>query len=72
MRRTEEGVDDAHVVDRVLDRVRPCLLLQHGAREGWLQSLATAFVTAAFFYFALEKFFQIGLLKGPIEPLIGL
>ena len=39
---------------------------------GWLQSLATAFVTAAFFYFALEKFFQIGLLKGPIEPLIGL
>jgi len=41
-------------------------------RYGWLQSLATAFVTAAFFYFALEKFFQIGLLKGPIEPLIGL
>ena len=39
---------------------------------GWLQSLATAFVTAAFFYFALEKFFQIGLLKGPVEPLIGL
>ena len=39
---------------------------------GWLQSLATAFATAAFFYFALEKFFQIGLLKGPIEPLIGL
>ena len=39
---------------------------------GWLQSLVTAFVTAAFFYFALEKFFQIGLLKGPIEPLIGL
>ncbi|MBN9453785.1 MAG: tripartite tricarboxylate transporter TctB family protein [Bosea sp.] len=39
---------------------------------GWLQSLGTAFVTAAFFYFALEKFFQIGLLKGPIEPLIGL
>ncbi|WP_199085780.1 tripartite tricarboxylate transporter TctB family protein [Bosea sp. ASV33] len=39
---------------------------------GWLPSLVTALLTAAFFYFALEKFFQIGLLKGPIEPLIGL
>ena len=39
---------------------------------GWLASLATALGTAGFFYVALEKFFQIGLLKGPIEPLIGL
>lgn len=39
---------------------------------GWIASLATAFVTAAFFYLALEKFFQIGLLKGPLEPLLGL
>ncbi|PZU92005.1 MAG: tripartite tricarboxylate transporter TctB family protein [Chelatococcus sp.] len=41
-------------------------------RYGWLPSLATALVSAAFFYLALEKFFQIGLLKGPIEPLLGL
>ncbi|CAM5770789.1 tripartite tricarboxylate transporter TctB family protein [Bosea minatitlanensis] len=39
---------------------------------GWIASLATAILTAAFFYFALEKFFQIGLLKGPLEPLLGL
>lgn len=39
---------------------------------GWLPSLATAFGTAAFFYLALEKFFRIGLLKGPVEALIGL
>ncbi|WP_245974171.1 tripartite tricarboxylate transporter TctB family protein [Bosea caraganae] len=39
---------------------------------GWLPSLATAFGAAAFFYLALEKFFQIGLLKGPLEPLLGL
>jgi hypothetical protein len=39
---------------------------------GWLVSLATAIGTAAFFYLALEKFFQIGLLKGPLEALIGL
>jgi hypothetical protein len=38
----------------------------------WLQTLATAFVTAAFFYLSLEKFFQIGLLKGPVERLLGL
>ncbi len=41
-------------------------------RYGWLQTLATAFVTAAFFYFSLEKFFQIGLLKGPVEAVLGL
>lgn len=41
-------------------------------RYGWLASLATAFGTAAFFYLTLEKFFQIGLLKGPVEALIGL
>jgi hypothetical protein len=39
---------------------------------GWLASLATAIGTAAFFYLALEKFFQIGLLKGPLEAMIGL
>ena len=41
-------------------------------RYGWAATLVTAFGTAAFFYLALEKFFQIGLLKGPIEPLLGL
>ncbi len=39
---------------------------------GWLPTLSTALVTAAFLYLALEKFFQIGLLKGPLEPLLGL
>ena len=39
---------------------------------GWIASLATAILTAAFLYLALEKFFQIGLLKGPLEPLLGL
>lgn len=39
---------------------------------GWLPSLVTAFGAAAFFYLALEKFFQIGLLKGPLERLLGL
>lgn len=41
-------------------------------RYGWLGTLATALGTAAFFYLALEKFFQISLLKGPLEPLLGL
>lgn len=41
-------------------------------RYGWPATLVTALGTAAFFYLALEKFFQIGLLKGPLEPLIGL
>lgn len=39
---------------------------------GWVRTLATAFGTAAAFYLALERFFQIGLLKGPLEPLLGL
>jgi hypothetical protein len=39
---------------------------------GWFQTLATALGTAVFFYLALEKFFQISLLKGPLEPLLGL
>jgi uncharacterized membrane protein len=39
---------------------------------GWRPTLATALLSAAFFYLALEKFFQIGLLKGPLEPLLGL
>jgi len=41
-------------------------------RYGWLPTAATALGTAAFFYLALEKFFQISLLKGPVEALIGL
>ena len=41
-------------------------------RYGWPGTLATALGTAAFFYLALEKFFQISLLKGPLEPLLGL
>jgi len=39
---------------------------------GWLPTLATAIGVALAFYFALEKFFQIGLLKGPLERLLGL
>lgn len=39
---------------------------------GWLATIATALGTAAFFYLALERFFQIGLLKGPLEALFGL
>jgi uncharacterized membrane protein len=39
---------------------------------GWLPTLATAFGAAAAFYFALEKFFQISLLKGPLERFLGL
>jgi hypothetical protein len=39
---------------------------------GWLATLAIAFLTAVFFYLALEKFFQISLLKGPIEAWLGL
>lgn len=39
---------------------------------GWLPSLATAVITAVLFYFALERFFQIGLLKGPVEAFLGL
>jgi hypothetical protein len=38
---------------------------------GWLPTLATAFGVAIAFYFALEKFFQIGLLKGPLERFLG-
>ncbi|MCV9940089.1 tripartite tricarboxylate transporter TctB family protein [Boseaceae bacterium BT-24-1] len=41
-------------------------------RYGWLPSLATAFGTVAFFYFGLEKFAQVGLLKGPVEATLGL
>lgn len=39
---------------------------------GWFRTLVTAIGTAAAFYIALERFFQIGLLKGPLEPLLGL
>jgi hypothetical protein len=39
---------------------------------GWLPSLATAIGTAAAFYFGLEKFAQVGLLKGPLDMLLGL
>lgn len=41
-------------------------------RFGWLPTLATAFGTAAFFYFGLEKFAQVSLLKGPVETMLGL
>ena len=41
-------------------------------RFGWLPSLATALGTAAFFYFGLEKFAQVTLLKGPVEAMLGL
>lgn len=41
-------------------------------RFGWLSSLATALGAAAFFYLGLEKFAQVGLLKGPVEAMLGL
>jgi hypothetical protein len=41
-------------------------------RFGWLPTFATAFGTAAFFYFGLEKFAQVSLLKGPVETMLGL
>jgi hypothetical protein len=39
---------------------------------GWITTAAISLLTAAFFYLALEKFFQIGLLKGPVEAWFGL
>lgn len=39
---------------------------------GWLVSIATAIGTAIIFYVVFERFFQIGLMKGPLEPLLGL
>lgn len=39
---------------------------------GWLASLATAVGTAIIFYIVFERFFQIGLLKGPIERMLGI
>lgn len=39
---------------------------------GWVPTLAVSLLTAAFFYLALEKFFRIGLLKGPLEAWLGL
>ncbi|WP_332685109.1 tripartite tricarboxylate transporter TctB family protein [Bosea sp. (in: a-proteobacteria)] len=41
-------------------------------RYGWLPTLAVSLGTAVFFYVALEKFFQLGLLKGPVEAFFGL
>ncbi|MBX9873326.1 MAG: tripartite tricarboxylate transporter TctB family protein [Bosea sp. (in: a-proteobacteria)] len=39
---------------------------------GWLVSVASALGAAFVFYVVFERFFQIGLLKGPVERLIGL
>lgn len=39
---------------------------------GWVTTAAVSLVTAAFLYLALEKFFQIPLLKGPVEAWLGL
>ncbi len=39
---------------------------------GWLVSLASALVAAFVFYVVFERFFQIGLLKGPLERMLGL
>lgn len=39
---------------------------------GWLVSIASALGAALVFYVVFERFFQIGLLKGPIERLLGL
>lgn len=39
---------------------------------GWLRTLAVALGAAVFFYLALERFFQIPLMKGPLEAMLGL
>ena len=39
---------------------------------GWLATLAVSLLTAVFFYLALEQFFQISLIKGPLEAWLGL
>lgn len=39
---------------------------------GWLSTLAVSLLTAVFFYLALEQFFQISLIKGPLEAWLGL
>lgn len=41
-------------------------------RYGWLVSVASAVGAAFVFYVVFERFFQIGLLKGPVERLLGL
>jgi hypothetical protein len=38
---------------------------------GWLVSLTSAVGAAIIFYVVFERFFQIGLLKGPIERMLG-
>lgn len=38
---------------------------------GWLVSLASAVGAAFVFYVVFERFFQIGLLKGPVERMLG-
>lgn len=38
---------------------------------GWLVSIASAVGAAFVFYVVFERFFQIGLLKGPIERMLG-
>ena len=39
---------------------------------GWLPTLSVSLLTAAFFYLSLERFFQISLIKGPLEAWLGL
>lgn len=39
---------------------------------GWLVSAGSAILAAVIFYAVFEKFFQIGLLKGPVEAWLGL
>lgn len=39
---------------------------------GWPRTLATAFGSALAFYLGLERFFQIQLMKGPLEAWLGL
>lgn len=38
----------------------------------WPVSFATAIATALIFYVVFERFFQIGLMKGPLEQMLGL
>jgi hypothetical protein len=38
---------------------------------GWLVSFASALGAALVFYVVFERFFQIGLLKGPLERMLG-
>jgi hypothetical protein len=48
------------------------LVMRFQGRYGWLSSAAVGVGAAAFFYLVLELWFKVPLLKGPLEPWLGL